>query len=792
MVDGKLLIEKLLVYAKSNLHLEKRDEIYFRNLLLREFKLDEPMEEVCDLTEISKLDVPDILVKEVEDYALENNIIVEGKENLYSTYIFGLLSPLPSKVNQEFKYLRKNFGEKKACEYLYNLSVKNNYVQKTAIGRNLKWEYFDEDKYLEITINLSKPEKDNKEIAKLLTMPKKARKYPACLLCKENEGFEGTLTHPARENIRTISVELGGEPWFIQYSPYAYYNEHLIAISESHTPMHIKSDTIDKVLDFVDFLPNYMIGSNAALPIIGGSILNHEHFQGGEHLMPMHNAKILTPLMSTDYSDVKVGIVDWYNSVLRLESENRDQISSLAKQVILAWENYSNESCYIYAKTDGVRHNSLSPVARKQGSKYILDMIFRNNITNEQYPDGVFHAHPEYHNIKKEGIGLIEAMGLFILPGRLKKQLHMIAEILCKETAYIKEEISKEDNYLFAHRFMIEQLVGEGYSDTMEDAEKRVTNYVNNVCKNILLNTAVFKKDEIGVNGFLDFLTTCGIKKKVKSSIIDNQKYDIILLAGQSNASGTGLGETDDVFVPQDNVKIFRNNYEFTWEMTPYGKVYDIDFDEDYTISTATERYDGTSGNYVGVFALYFAREYAKKCLKDGRKLLIVDTSIGGTGFKGKHWGIGDKLYNRMMEMTDTALNMNKENRIVSILWHQGEHDAYENRDMESEQLYSDYKGHLADFINSVREKYGKDLPFICAGFSQGFIEEYKKPCETVLQAIQDICKSMQNIKFISTKDLDWNSKILGGNDTPHFTRKSCGVLGKRYFEKYLEIINKK
>ena len=507
MIDGRLLIEKLIKYALCHLHMEKRDETYFRNLLLREFKLSSPFEEEADLSFIESLTVPDLLTKEIEEYARENNLCAEFEENLYSTYIFGLLSPLPSVVNKEFNRIKDEDGEEKACAYLYNLSIKNNYVQKTAIGRNLWWKYVDGDKYLEITVNLSKPEKDNKEIAKLLTLPKTDKKYPKCLLCKENEGFAGTLSHPARENIRTVSLTMGGEPWFIQYSPYAYYNEHLIAISENHTPMHIGDDTIEKVLDFVDYLPNYMIGSNAALPIIGGSILNHEHFQGGEHLMPMHNAKIKKQLKADGFDGVEVGIVDWYNSVLRLKSESREDISKLAKKVVKAWENFTDEDCGIFAETNGVRHNSLSPVARKQGKFYIIDMIFRNNITSEKYPDGVFHAHPEYHNIKKEGIGLIEAMGLFILPGRLKKQLYSIAEILCKKAPF-----NKKDETLSVHNNMIEELIKEGYSSSIEDAEKRVTDRVNNICKNILFNTAVFKDDEVGNKGFIKFLNGVDIK----------------------------------------------------------------------------------------------------------------------------------------------------------------------------------------------------------------------------------------------------------------------------------------
>lgn len=517
MIDGKLLVEKLLRYAGKFLYLNKRDEIYTRNILFREFKLDEPIEDAGDISYIDSLDVPDTLVNEIEQYARENNLCEEYCENLYSTYIMGILTPLPSKVNEDFAQIKEKQGIEKACEYFFNLCIKNNYIQKTAIGKNLKWEYKDGDRYLEITINLSKPEKDNKEIAKLLTAPKK-NKYPACLLCKENEGFQGTLTHPARENIRTISLTMGGEPWFVQYSPYAYYNEHMIAISNSHTPMHIKEDTIEKLLDFVDFFPNYMIGSNAALPIIGGSILNHEHFQGGEHLMPMHNAPL--SVMCRGYvckahKKVKVGIVDWYNSVIRLESSNRKEISALAKEIIAGWEVFSDEACGIKANTDGVRHNSLAPVVRKSGKNYIFDLILRNNITSEQYPDGVFHAHPEYHNIKKEGIGLIEAMGLFILPGRLKKQLAMIAEILCGQTEYDANAIADKDNYLFAHKDMIAELYAKGKAKDMAEAEKRVTDKVNEICKNILLNTSVFKKDEEGYKGFNRFMKSVGIEQKI-------------------------------------------------------------------------------------------------------------------------------------------------------------------------------------------------------------------------------------------------------------------------------------
>lgn len=514
MIDGRLLVEKLIRYAKAFLHLNPRDEIYFRNILLRELRLAEPLGEIPDLTEIDGLDVPDTVVNELEAYATENGIVNDEEKNLFSGYIMGLLSPLPSKTNEEFYRIKSEQGISAACDYLYNLSVKNDYVKKTAIAKNLKWEYQDGGRTLEITVNLSKPEKDNKEIAKLLTK-KVETSYPKCRLCKENEGFAGNISYPARENIRTVSLTLGGEKWFVQYSPYAYYNEHLIAVSERHVPMHIKDDTVEKVLDFVDFFPNYMIGSNAALPIIGGSILNHEHFQGGGHLMPMHRAGIKAEYRCKAHPTVKVGITDWYNSAIRLESENRDDIAALAKTVVAKWAGFTYAPCNIYAETDGTPHNSCSPIARKDGDKYVVDIILRNNITTAEYPDGLFHAHPEYHNIKKEGIGLIEAMGLFVLPARLKRQLATVADILSGKIPYDEKAILESGHDLYVHRFMIKTLVEKYSCGKLDDgqAERAVRDYVNDVCRHILDNTAVFKDDDNGRAGFDGFMGAIGAEK---------------------------------------------------------------------------------------------------------------------------------------------------------------------------------------------------------------------------------------------------------------------------------------
>ncbi len=514
MIDGKILTEKLLRYAETFLGLNKADEIYYRNLLLKELNIDEPLSIEVDLECVEKLDVPDTLVCDLENYAVENQLIEEWQKNLFSTYIMGILSPLPSVVQSEFIKIKNQSGIEQACKYLHELSVKNNYVQKTAIGKNLKWEYTDGDKYLEITVNLSKPEKDNKETAKLLTKPKNT-KYPACMICKENVGYQGTATHPARQNLRTVSLTLDGEKWFVQYSPYAYFNEHLIAISEAHTPMHVAGDTVRKLLDFVDFFPNYMIGSNASLPIVGGSILNHEHFQGGGHVMPMHNAPIKEEFKANRCPNVKVGVVDWYNNVVRLESSDREEISELATDIVNCWSKYFDEENGVYANTDGVQHNAIAPVCRKTANGYLFDLILRNNITSEEYPDGVFHAHPEYHNIKKESIGLIEAMGLFILPGRLKKQIAMIASILAGETPYDYQALTEKDNYLNIHKEMIKQMVEEGLSDNVVNAEKRIVDRINKTCKNILDNTAVFKNTEKGRLGFERFLNACGIIKEV-------------------------------------------------------------------------------------------------------------------------------------------------------------------------------------------------------------------------------------------------------------------------------------
>lgn len=517
MIDGKLLIEKLLVYADAFLGLNALDVIYQRNYLLRLFGFNSPTKEkltVSSKEQIRSMQVPDVLIEEITAFALENKLAENDIEaDLFANFVMGVLSPRPSEVNNMFMSLKEKRGSQTACDYLYNLCIKNYYVRKSAIDKNVKWDADKQDIPFEVTINLSKPEKDNKDVVKLLTAPK-TEKYPECNLCKENEGFYGTLTQPARTNLRTISLTLAGEEWAMQYSPYLYFDEHCILFSKKHTPMCVNGTTVERLFDFIELFPNYFLGSNADLPIVGGSILNHEHYQGGKHAMPLHKAKAFETYKCEDYPDTTIEVVDFYNSVVRISGYNRNTVQALATEVIEKWKGYFDESVMIIAESDGVRHNTVTPIARfLSDSRYCIELILRNNLTTDEYPDGLYHAHPEYHNVKKEGIGLIESMGLYVLPARLKRQFSAIADILAHKVEYKADEISKEDNDLFVHRDMIAHLMKK--HPRIKDVKKAnavITEYVNDVCSKILYNTSVFGKDSKGVLAFNKFLATCNIK----------------------------------------------------------------------------------------------------------------------------------------------------------------------------------------------------------------------------------------------------------------------------------------
>lgn len=494
-------INQLIAYAKIHLGMKEEDSLYFKNVLLGELKVAKPSEEEIDLKRISQMKVPDEFINQIEEYLINDLKYNEHDAELFATKIMGILTPIPSVVTRKFTELEKE-NDRKALDYLYDLSIKNNYVAKTKIDRNLLWDSDFEDKNIEISVNLSKPEKNNKDIAKLISKTTNVEeKYPKCLLCYENLGFYGNEKHPARENIRLIPLKLNEENWYLQYSPYGYFNMHCIVLKETHSNMVIDRSTFVSLCDFVDRFPSFFIGSNADLPIVGGSILNHEHFQGGEHLLPIMRQNPAKEYKLTRFNNCKLYKLNWYNTCLMIESSNREQMISLATEILSTWRNYSDTTNEIIAVDEQGKHNTITPSVRKVDGKYFMYLILRNNRCNKEYPDGIFHAHPEYHMIKKEGIGIIEAMGLFILPARLVRQSGEIQDVLLKN--YNDEEIIK--NYADLEQFlpMIHSLKKD-YSKIL--IKEKIREYINNVCKGILENTAVFKNDYNGSLGLDKFI----------------------------------------------------------------------------------------------------------------------------------------------------------------------------------------------------------------------------------------------------------------------------------------------
>ena len=489
-------VSDLLAYAKLHLGFNEADETYTANILME--KLGLPDYEPCwvNARKIQNLRSPDAVLAPVLAYAKAQGIVEDGEEEFFTSEILDILSPRPSEARAVFNAKYEN-SPAAAFDYLYDLGVKNDYVKLSAIERNRCWTAETTKNKIEITINLSKPEKNNKLTAKLKNV---ATGYPKCMLCRENVGYVGQGR--TRRNMRTVPLTLAGESWFWQYSPYAYFHQHGIAINEKHTPMVLDGKTFEKLLDFVDYAPQFFIGSNAPLPIVGGSILAHEHFQGGNHVFPMFKAPVRRELVSP-VEGVEACIIDWYNSVVLLTSEDKFAVVTAAEKILSAWVGYSDESVGLIAETDAP-HNTLAPIARKVDGKYNLYLLLRNNRCDEAHPDGIFHAHKEYHNIKSESIGLIEAMGRFILPGRLDRQLKEVEKFLTGENTEITEDLA-------LHADMVASLLKEyGNNLTSDAAREVVKERVESVCENILLNTAVFKCDRHGEAAFLRFLETCG------------------------------------------------------------------------------------------------------------------------------------------------------------------------------------------------------------------------------------------------------------------------------------------
>ncbi len=417
-------IKELVDYGIKNGLLTELDRTYTVNSLINALGLTE-YEEPCEAPERELCEI----LGELTDYAVSNGICDDGiaSRDIFDTKLMGLLMPRPSEVVGKFNELY-NKSPEAATDWYYKLSCDSNYIRRDRIAKDKKWKIESDFGEIDITINLSKPEKDPKAIAAAKTM--KQSGYPKCALCPENEGYHGTLTSAPRQNHRIIPVTINESDWFFQYSPYVYYNEHCIVFNSKHTPMAINRSAFRKLLDFVMQFPHYFVGSNADLPIVGGSILTHDHFQGGRYDFAMALAPIEKAVAFNGFDDVEAGIVKWPMACIRLSSTDTDRLVSLADKILTAWRGYTDEAAFIFAETDGEPHNTITPIARKNGDKYELDLVLRNNITTEEHPLGVYHPHAELHHIKKENIGLIEVMGLAVLPARLKTEMERLAELL--------------------------------------------------------------------------------------------------------------------------------------------------------------------------------------------------------------------------------------------------------------------------------------------------------------------------------------------------------------------------
>lgn len=471
-------VQKLIDYALANSLITKDDVYVVRNQLMEALKLTDWEE--CGGNYAGE-SIDDILAPIIA-YAVENGMIADtaNSRDLFDTKIMGILTPMPREMIAEFHRLYE-LSPKQATDWYFDISKKLNYVRAGRIAKDMKWLYDCEYGTLDITINCSKPEKDPRDIAAARTQ--KASAYPKCQLCPENAGFPGHATHPARQNLRPIPLTVNGEEWQIQYSPYGYYNEHCIVFNEKHIPMKIDRSVFDKLFDIIDYLPHYIVGSNADLPIVGGSILSHEHFQGGGYTFAMAKAPVETPFEMSAYPNVSAGIVKWPMSVIRVSSEDRRQLAECCNDILVKWRAYSDETAGIFAETDGVPHNTITPIARMNGGKYECDLVLRNNITTGDRPLGVFHPKPSLHHIKKENIGLIEVMGLAVLPSRLSREMVMlekamlggedlrgIPELTC-HAEWAADVLSRHPEFSGSTaRGILEQEIGKVFLEVLEDA----------------------------------------------------------------------------------------------------------------------------------------------------------------------------------------------------------------------------------------------------------------------------------------------------------------------------------
>ena len=508
MIQEKIL--KLVNYGLATGLVEKEDTIFTTNRLLELFQVDDIDDEVLQAWQAAPTPSREEaegyleeLLSELLDYAYENGITTENSvvyRDLFDTKIMSMLMPRPSQVIKTFRNLYEKESPVAATDYYYRTSCDSDYIRRYRIKKDLKWTTETEYGTLDITVNLSKPEKDPKAIAAAKLA--KQSGYPKCLLCKENEGYAGRVNHPARQNHRIIPITINNSDWFFQYSPYVYYNEHCIVFNSQHTPMKIERATFGKLLDFVETFPHYFVGSNADLPIVGGSILSHDHFQGGHYEFAMAKAPIEKEVSFVGFDDVKAGIVKWPMSVIRLDCADKNRLIELADKILLAWRGYTDEAAFIFAETDGEPHNTITPIARKRGDVYELDLVLRNNITTEEHPLGVYHPHAKLHHIKKENIGLIEVMGLAVLPARLKDEIAGLAD------AIINGKDLRADAELEKHADWVDEFKGNYDSITADNVNDILQKEIGLVFSEVLEDAGVYKCTEEGRAAFQKFIDT--------------------------------------------------------------------------------------------------------------------------------------------------------------------------------------------------------------------------------------------------------------------------------------------
>lgn len=494
-------IKKLVSYGVQTGLVPEEDVIFTTNKLLELFGQDELEESDTNVT----MDVEELeeVLNSMCDYAYEKGILTENSivyRDLFDTKIMSTLLPRPSEVIAKFQNIYMQVSPEAATDYYYKFSCDSDYIRRYRIRRDMKWVaptiYGD----LDITINLSKPEKDPKAIAAAKLA--KQSGYPKCLLCRENEGYAGRVNHPARQNHRIIPVTINGSEWGFQYSPYVYYNEHCIVFNSKHVPMKIERDTFCKLFDFVKQFPHYFVGSNADLPIVGGSILSHDHFQGGHYEFAMAKAPVEREFAVKGYENVSAGVVNWPMSVIRLSGKDTAPIIELADMILHKWREYTDEAAFIYAYTDGEPHNTITPIARKRGENYELDLVLRNNITTEEHPLGVYHPHAKLHHIKKENIGLIEVMGLAVLPARLKDELaHLKTAILTGGDLRADEELAK-------HADWVEEFTPKYEKIDPSNIDSIIEKEVGLVFMEVLEDAGVYKRTPEGQAAFDRFLIT--------------------------------------------------------------------------------------------------------------------------------------------------------------------------------------------------------------------------------------------------------------------------------------------